>query len=198
MITQLPSHFPFLCAATFLVWWPWLMPSDYPPFWVSPVPRYHPSNPKSCPTASHSCHFSFLWPLLLQPAASVQSFFPLKFLSSNAKIDFPCPLHQCLPQPSPLAGDVKASSSLIQNPCPKKGSKAGECRGRSSWRNCFTFSFHPGIVQGSIYKQVSLVVQAVERELILEICILEVYYLPMKCWACLSCCPLSTVLSWVL
>lgn len=196
IVAWLPSQFPFLCGAIFLFWWPWLMPSDYPPFWVSTAPSYHPCSLNHVPQL-----LTAVISLTPPPAACCfyVIFFPLKLLSSYAKIDFPCPLQWDPPQPSPLA-----SSSLIQNPCQRKDSKAGEWSrkhvlGGAAEETVSRSSFHPGIVQGSICKRVSLVIQAVQRELIKnKICILEVYYLPMKCWACFSCCPLSSVLSQVL
>lgn len=109
--------------------------------------------------------------------------FPTK-TSSNAKIN--C-LHQHPPQSSPLAGDVKAFSSLIQG-----------------WRNstfsCFAFfSFHctflfpPGIVQGSICKQ-----RCHSWYRCWKRADFGIYFLPMKCQTCLNCCPLPSVLSLVM
>lgn len=130
-------------------------------FHCSQLPSLHPS------VMSHSFSLlPFLFSLTPPPAACCfyVIFFPLKLLPSNAKINFPCPLHQCPPQPPPLTGDVKASSSLIQNLCPGEGSKAGEWsrkhvlgehRTGSSLRNCFIFFFPPRHCTG-LYVQTSV------------------------------------------
>lgn len=89
--------------------------------------------------------------------------FPTK-TSSNAKINFPpaC-LHQHPPQSSPLAGDVKASPSLIQG------------WGNSTF-TCFSFcNFHFTVLFPSrhctglyLQTEMSLMVQGVRRELIIK------------------------------